>query len=153
MEMKLDFEESLFYQIHASEKFFHMLFDQFFKELNLGVNAKEHLALIIIKDTTNCCQRDLARIIFQDRANSGKLALSLQKKGLIEIELKTKNNRPVRILSITNKGLEVLKKTKEACEPIHRKIIDTISYEVLEQTKQNLKDFRETVKDVMKVKI
>ena len=151
--MKIKFEDSLFYQIKISEKFFRTLFEQFFKELNLGISAIEHLALDIISQTPNCCQRDLARIILKDRAGTGKLACSLENKGLIKIELKTKHNKPVRILSITDKGREILKKTNDITKTISQKIQKRISHNVIEETRKTLKEFREIVKDAMINKI
>ena len=147
--MKIKFEDSLFYQIKISEKFFRTLFEQFFKELNLGISAIEHLALDIISQTPNCCQRDLARIILKDRAGTGKLACSLENKGLIKIELKTTHNRPVRILSIR----EILKKTNDITKTISQKIQKRISHNVIEETRKTLKEFREIVKDAMINKI
>ena len=86
--MKTTYEDSLFYIINSCSKYFNMLFEQFFKKLNMGISATEHLALMVISDNKDCSQRDLARIILKDRANTGKLALSLEKKGLIKIEPK-----------------------------------------------------------------
>ena len=55
--MKTKYEDTIIYQINSSAKHFDKLFEQFFKEINLGVSASEHLALMIIHDTKNCCQR------------------------------------------------------------------------------------------------
>ena len=60
-----------------------MLFEQFFKKHDIGICAIEHLALKVIQDTKDCSQRDLAKVILKDRANTGKLANSLYQKGLI----------------------------------------------------------------------
>lgn len=151
--MKNKFKDSLFYQIRVSEKFFTTLFEQYFKELNIGVSAMEHIALCIIDETPECCQRDLARIIVKDRAGTGKLAAMLQKKGLIEIELKTKNNRLVKILTLTQKGKELVFKTQKIGITIQEKINETLSQKAIDETKKNLKAFRETIKAVVKNKI
>ena len=79
--MKTKYENSIIYQINSSAKHFDKLFEQFFKEINIGVTAAEHLALMIVHDTKDCCQRDLARVLLKDRANTGKLAKSLEEKG------------------------------------------------------------------------
>ena len=83
--MKTKYEDSIIYQINSSAKHFDKLFEQFFKEIDIGVSAAEHLALMVVHDTKDCCQRDLARILLKDRANTGKLAKSLEEKGLIKI--------------------------------------------------------------------
>ncbi len=151
--MKTRYEDSLFYQIKLSAKCFDMLFEHFFKNLDLGLCAMEHLALCVIKDTKECCQRDLAKIILKDRANTGKLANSLEKKGLIKIETKTKNNKPVKILTITEKGEKLWRAAKVTIEPIINEIHKEFPQEVLDETIEILKNFRKLVEKTVKVNI
>ena len=69
-------------------------------------------ALMVVHDTKDCCQRDLARVLLKDRANTGKLAKSLEEKGLVKIKATIKNNRAVKnINKITNnfKDVEYIK--------------------------------------------
>lgn len=147
------YEDSLFYQIHVSAKIFHMLFDQFFKELKIGLSANEHLALKIISETKDCCQRDLARILLKDRSNTGKLVNFLKEKGYIEIKLSTKNNRPAKILTITKKGAEIIDKMSKITEPIVKNIQSEISPEVIEETKKSLQHFIKVVEKAVKTNI
>ncbi len=147
------YEDSLFYQIHVSAKIFHMLFDQFFKELKIGLSANEHLALKIISETKDCCQRDLARILLKDRSNTGKLVNFLKEQGYIEIKLSTKNNRPVKILTITKKGSKIIDKMSKITEPIVKKIQSEISKEVIEETKKSLQNFIKVVEKAVKTNI
>ncbi|MBR6298784.1 MAG: MarR family transcriptional regulator [Candidatus Gastranaerophilales bacterium] len=147
------YEDSLFYQLNSNAKYFNLLFDNFVKGLNLGLNAQEHLALIIISDKKDCCQRDLAKILVKDRANTGKIASTLEGKGLIKIELKTKNNRPVKILSLTQNGKKICKTIDEKVKPLINKINNEISKEKIEQIKNSLKEFRQIVEKVAKTNI
>ena len=147
------YKDSLFYQIHVSAKIFHMLFDQFFKELKIGLSANEHLALKIISETKDCCQRDLARILLKDRSNTGKLVNFLKEQGYIEIKLSTKNNRPVKILTITKKGSKIIDKMSKITEPIVKKIQSEISKEVIEETKKSLQNFIKVVEKAVKTNI
>lgn len=151
--MKTKYTDSLFYQLNSNTRYFNLLFENFFKELNIGISAIEHLSLSIIIDTPNCCQRDLAKILIKDRANAGKIANSLQEKGLIVIELKEKKKRPVKILSVTAQGKELYEKVLEIVEPTIEKIYLEIDKDTIEQTKQTLKKFREVVEKVVKVNI
>lgn len=130
-----------------------MLFEHFFKNLDLGISATEHLALCVIKDTKDCCQRDLARIILKDRANTGKLANSLEKKGLIKIDIKTKGNKPVKILTVTKKGEELYKEAKIPIEPLITEIYKEFPPEMLDETIDILKNFRKLVEKTVKVNI
>ncbi len=147
------YEDSLFYQLNSNAKYFNLLFDNFIKGLNFGLNAQEHLALQIISENENCCQRDLAKILIKDRSNTGKIALSLEKKGLIEIELKTKNNRPVKILTLTKQGKYICTMVNKKIKPLVEEVYIEISKEKIEQIKQNLKEFRQIVEKVVKINI
>jgi len=151
--MDTKYKDSLFYLINSCSKYFNMLFEQFFKELNLGLSSTEHLALKVISETKDCSQRDLAKIILKDRANTGKLANNLENKGLIKIELKTKNNRPVKIMTITKKGQKLCNKVMDLIEPIVQKIHNEISDEVLKETIETIKNFRKIVENTVKVNI
>ena len=151
--MGTKYEDSLFYIINSCSKYFNMLFEQYFKDLNMGITATEHLALMVISDNKECSQRDLARIILKDRANTGKLANTLSEKGLIKINLKTKNNRPVKVLTITQKGLNLCGKIMKTVEPVVDKLHQEIPSEIIEDTKTTIKNFRKVVEKIVKVNI
>lgn len=151
--MKSKYEQSLFYQINLSAKCFDMLFNDFFKKLDMGITSSEHLALGVIMDTKDCCQRDLAKIILKDRANTGKLANLLKEKGLINIETKTKNNKPVKILTITEKGREFHDKAMEYIKPLAQKIQSEFCEQTIDETIEILKNFRKLVENTVKVNI
>ena len=151
--MEEKYVDSLFYQLNSNARYFNLLFEQYFRELNIGISAIEHLALSIINDTKDCCQRDLAKVLVKDRANAGKIANSLEKKGLIKIELKIKNNRPVKILTITRKGQKLSGEVLDILKPTVDKVYEHIDREKIEQAKQTLKEFRKVVEKVVKVNI
>lgn len=149
----MKYEDSLFYLINSCSKYFNMLFEQYFKNLNMGITGTEHLALAVISEHEECSQRDLARIILKDRANTGKLANGLMEKGLIKINLKTKNNRPVKILTITKKGLNLCNKIKDIVQPVVDELHQEIPIKVIEETKSTIKNFRAVVEKIVKINI
>ena len=149
----MKYENSIIYQINSSAKHFDKLFEQFFKDINIGVTAAEHLALMVVRDTQNCCQRDLARVLLKDRANTGKLAKSLEEKGLIKIEATIKNNRAVKILTITAKGKKLAKDTAYIFEPIKEQIEKEFSKEKLDEITKYLQDFTQLISRTLKTKI
>lgn len=151
--MKTKYENSLVYQINSSAKYFEKLFEQFFKEINIGVSATEHLALTTIYDLKKCCQRDLARILLKDRANTGKLAKSLEEKGLITITPDIKNNKPVKILSVTKKGEVLIKNSLKLLKPLEEEIEKTFNEKKLNEIKNSLKDFTQVISKALKIKI
>ena len=149
----MKYEDSLFYIINSCSKYFNMLLEQYFKNLNMGISATEYLALTVISENEECSQRDLARIILKDRANTGKLANTLENKGFIKINLKTKNNRPVKILTITKKGMNLCDKIMKTIQPVVDSLHKEISDEVLENTKNTIKNFRTSVEKIVKINI
>ena len=151
--MKTKYEDSIFYQINSCARYFHVVFEQFFKELNVGINAMEHLALAVIIETENCCQRDLARIILKDRAGTGKLVAILENKGLIEIKLTTKNNRPAKILKPTKKGIELNETIRTIILPLLSEIRKELDEKTLERTSEILKQLKNIIEKIMKKNI
>ena len=151
--MKTRYEDSIIYQINSSAKYFDKLFEQFFKEINIGVSATEHLALMVIHDIKDCCQRDLARVLLKDRANTGKLAKSLEEKELIKIKATIKNNRAVKILTITKKGEKLAKDSMDLFEPLKKQIEKEFPKEKLENMTKALQDFTQLISKTLKTKI
>ncbi|MBR1616807.1 MarR family transcriptional regulator, partial [bacterium] len=130
--MKTNYENSIFYTIHSCSKYFDKMFEHFFAQLNIPLSPTELLALRIISEKEDCSQRDLARTILKDRANTGKIAKNLEEKGMITITLKMKNNRPSKILEITQKGKEINDITTKQAQPLLDKITKEISKEALD---------------------
>lgn len=151
--MRTKYEDSIIYQINSSAKHFEKLFEQFFKEINIGLSATEHLALMIVHDTKDCCQRDLAKIILKDRANTGKLAKSLEEKGLIKIDATIKNNRAVKILTITKKGEKLAQDSVTLFEPLRKQIVSKFPQEKLNEITKALRDFTQLISETLKTKI
>ena len=60
--MEINYKNSLLFQMISTAKYFEKLFEQYIKELNTGISPSEHFALCVIKQTENCCQRDLCGI-------------------------------------------------------------------------------------------
>ncbi len=153
MNNKTRYENSLFYQIQACSKCFSLLFEQLFKQMNFEISATEHLFLIVVEDLKKCCQRDVAKIILKDRASTGKLAQSLEKKGLIKISLETKSNRPVKMLELTSKGKKLTNKISNLLKPIVIKLQKKYTNEFLEEMRTGLIDFRQNVEKIIKTNI
>lgn len=147
------YQDGLFYQIRSCAKYFDLLFENMFKELNFGISALEHLALSVIFETKDCCQRDLAKIILKDRSNTGKLVNKLANKGLIKIEIKTKNNKPVKILTLTDKGKKLQTEIIEKVLPFVEKIKSQITQEAINNIKKDLEEFKNIIKKTVKINI
>lgn len=110
MEDKLvkHFTDSIYYELEKTARVLRLLGVQMFEKIDAGLGGDEHAALDTISCNPNICQRDLAKLILKDRANTGKIINSLEEKKLIERCIDTKNNRLVKKVKITEKGEETL---------------------------------------------
>ncbi len=99
------------------------------------------------------CQRDLAKLILKDRANTGKLLDSLEKKGFVSRHLSIKNNRPVKIVELTEEGAEKLKDINEKLEPNTKLIKEKIANSDIAKVSGLLKELREFLNDTLEVNI
>ena len=110
--------------------------------------------------TYGICQRDLAKIILKDRANTGKILNTLEEKGYITRFVDLKNNRLVRKMGVTEKGKEVYDEVTEKLKSAVNKIMQDekhkkhiISDEEIEYVREILKKFRENLKQLVDIQI
>ena len=147
------FTDTIFYQIELTARYTKMLGTQLFGKLGVGLTIDEFSALDTISANKELCQRDLAKLILKDRANTGKLLDSLEQKGLINRELSIKNNRPVKILKITEEGQKVYTETYSKLSPHHRVVEEKIANTDLARVGELLRDLREILEDTIDIGI
>ena len=147
------FTDTIFYQVELTARYTKMLGTQLFGKLGVGLTIDEFSALDTILSNNDLCQRDLAKLILKDRANTGKLLDSLEAKGLIERELSVKNNRPVKIIKITQKGAEIYNETYERLTPHHKFVEEKIANTNVAKLGELLKDLREILEDTIDIDI
>lgn len=147
------YTDTLFYQIELTAKYCKLLGTQVFEQYNTGISLEEYTVLDTVISQADLCQRDLAKLILKDRANTGKLLDGLEKKGLIVRKLSVKNNRPVKIIEITNEGR---KKTEEAAKkisPHYHNIKNKIDNSNIAKVGDLLRDLRKVLNDSLKIQI
>jgi DNA-binding MarR family transcriptional regulator len=147
------FTDTIFYQIELTAKYTKMLGIQLFGKLGVGLTIEEFSTLDTISAHSELCQRDLAKLILKDRANTGKLLDTLESKGLIERELSVKNNRPVKIIKITKAGAKMYEDTYAKLEPHHNYVKEKIKNTDLAKMGELLKDLREILEDTIDIGI
>ena len=147
------FTDTIFYQIELTAKYCRYLGQQVFEKYNAGVSTEEFSVLDVLYCNPQLCQRDLAKILLKDRANTGKLAKSLEEKGLVKITPDIKNNKPVKILSITKKGTTLIEDSHKLLEPLCIEIEKNFTDEKLDEIKNSLKSFKETISKALKTNI
>ena len=147
------FNDQIFHQVELTARYTKMLGVQLFGKLGIGLTIEEFSTLDTLSVNEDLCQRDLAKLILKDRANTGKLLDSLELKGLIERELSVKNNRPVKILKISSKGKKVYNDVYEKLTPHHKFVEEKIANTDLAKLGELLKDLREILEDTIDIGI
>ena len=139
--------------MELTSKYCKALLRKLFNQVCSEITPEEFAVL----DTVSChkgfCQRDLAKLILRDRANTGRVLDSLEKKGFIKRSNDTKNNRLVRIVNITPSGEVILKELTLRFQPIHEKMCKIFSEEDLLILRASLKKVREAISQIVDMQI
>lgn len=120
---KLHYTESLYYDIEKTARVMKLLALQLFNKLKFTIHIDEFYSLDVISMHNGICQRDLAKYILKDRANTGRILNSLEEKGLIIRNNDTKNNRLVRKIEITELGKDVL---EQIDDKLNKYLMETV---------------------------
>src|SRR5574344_1872708 len=99
--MKRTYTDSIYYRIRLTARYLKLYGEQMFEKLGLEIPFDEFIALDVIRNNEGICQRDLAKLLVKDRANTGRLVTSLQQQNYIEVKMDKKNNRLVNKLFLT----------------------------------------------------
>ena len=152
-ENRARYTESIFYEIELTAKYCKMLGVQVFEKYHAGLSVDEFVILDTLLSDNVLCQRDIAKIILKDRANTGKLLDTLEKKGLIERNLTVKNNRPVKIVKITQTGVKKVYETMQAIKPHMLAVREKIYNTDFEKIRFLLRDLRKVLNETLEIKI
>lgn len=147
------FINTIFYQIELTAKYCKLLGQQVFEKYNAGITLEEYTVLDTLVANESLCQRDLAKLILRDRANTGKLLDGLSEKGYISRELAVKNNRPVKLVNITDLGLEKLNEVADKVRPNYNLVKEKINKRNLQKVGDLLKELREVLNETIEIQI
>lgn len=152
-ECKLHYTDSIHYELEQTSRLMKKLTNQLFENLGIDITMDEYAALDTVSINAGICQRDLAKLILKDRANTGRLLDSLEQKGFITRFIDTKNNRLVRKMGITEIGLKELdkitKKVKQYLEGVTQKVTPSD----VEKVQDTLKSFRIELEKLVEINI
>ncbi len=147
------FLDSLYYQIKLTEKCSRILAKQLEEKLNLEITLDELTALSVITlHNGEIHQRDLAKILLKDRANTGRMLNNLEKNGFIERFEKTKNKRQSFMINLTKKGAETLERLTNIVKPMFDEVHSKLKYDK-EYLKNGIIQLRELMKEVTEIHI
>ncbi len=147
------YTESLYYDVKLTEKYSKMLALQLFAKLDVSINPEELLVLDVTYSNPDICQRDLAKLLVKDRANTGRLLESLEKKEYIKRVVDVKNNRLVKKIVLTEEGDKVLHDVMSKILPVFDKISQKFSDKEVSIVKDILKRMRDTFKEIVELQI
>ncbi|MCM1003453.1 MAG: transcriptional regulator [Candidatus Gastranaerophilales bacterium] len=147
------YTDSIFYEIELTAKYCKILGTQIFEDIDAGLSIDEFSTLDILAGNHEMCQRDIAKLLLKDRANTGKVLDSLESQGYIERELAVKNNRPVKISKLTAKGKDKVEEILGVLKPHTDMIKSKILNSDLKQLKSMLQEFREVLDETLEIKI
>lgn len=141
------------YELELTSKYCKALLSQVFAKVTKEISGEEFAMLDTISCNKGMCQRDLAKMLLKDRANTGRLLESLEKKGFVLRYNDTKNNRLVRKVDITPEGEKILEVLTEKLAPIRAKADEIIGEEDLIIMRASLKKLRDVASKVVDIQI
>ena len=147
------YTDTLNYELEKTAKVMKILGMQVMEKLKMELLLDEYVALDIISCHQGICQRDLAKLIIKDRANTGRILNSLEEKGFITRFVDTKNNRLVRKMAITENGYKMLININKKIESYIAETKKVVSEEELDGLYNSLKKVRERFEELIELKI
>ena len=147
------YTDSIYYQLEQTAKYCKYLGMQIFQKLDLPISLDEFVILDILIDNEEICQRDLAKLILKDRANTGRILNELEQKGFITRFIDTKKNRLVKKLGITENGLKELNDINSKIKEYLSGVTKRIPPEDVIRVQAILKEFRLELEKVVETNI
>ena len=148
------FTDSFYYDLEQTTKFLKAFSIAFFKKLDVNLGPDEYITIETILCNSGICQRDLAKLILKDRANTGKILNTLEEKGYITRFVDMKNNRLVRKMGVTEEGKKVYDITTSKLKEAMNNISDNpVSEEEINTVRNVLKRFRECLSKLVDMQI
>lgn len=136
------YTDSIHYELEQTSRLMNMLTNQLFKKLELSITFDEYIALDTVSINVGICQRDLAKLILKDRANTGRILNELEQKGFITRFIDTKNNRLVKKMGITETGLQELNSINNKIKTYLSGVTKRIPPEDVDKVRNILRAFR-----------
>ena len=147
------YTDSLHYELLLTTKYFKMFGAQLFEQECIEISPDEMISLDVISCHPNICQRDLARLILKDRANTGRVLDSLEEKGFIVRNLVERNNRAIKQISITKAGEKYLSDVTSVLGERFAEVHEIISEEEMSSVIASLRKLREGIGNIVKTQI
>lgn len=126
---------------------------QTFAEKNFGLTPDQYVILyLLLENDEIVCQRQLAEIMFKDRANISRIIDIMHKNGLVE-KIPDSNGRKIYKLVVTEKGKELKEKVFQTDIYLRGEITKGISAKDLAVTFNTLEKMNMNIRDKVKLQI
>lgn len=126
---------------------------QTFSEKEFGLTPDQYVILsLLIENEEIIYQRQLAEIMFKDRANISRIIDIMQKNGLIE-KIPEAHGRKIYKLVVTQKGRELKEKVFPTDIDLRQEITRDITQEELAITFNTLEKMNRNIRDKVKLRI
>lgn len=153
MKKVLHYTDSIHYELEQAARLMKILTLQLFDKLKLDITPDEYFALDTVSINAGICQRDLAKLLLKDRANTGRILESLEQKGFITRFIDTKNNRLVKKMGITEKGYNELDLINTKIKSHIENTKGKITPREVEKVQEVLKKFRKNLEQMVEINI
>lgn len=147
------YTDSIYYELEQTSRLMKKITSQLFVKLDIDLTMDEYAALDTVSINAGVCQRDLAKLLLKDRANTGRILDSLEQKGFITRFIDTKNNRLVKKMGITEDGLRELNMINTKIERYLKSLTRTINPQDVDRVQETLKSFRIELEKVVEINI
>ena len=147
------YTESIFYELKQTARMMKFHTTQLFDILKIDLVPEEYTTLDTIMCNPDLCQRDLAKLLLLDRANTGRILNKLEDKKLIKRVVDTKKNRLVKKVAITNTGIKKLEEINKKIIGKYLDITEKIPQEEFESVKLSIKKLRTNLEKQIENKI
>ncbi len=147
------YTDTLNYEIEQVARLLRLISVRVFEQLEIDVTPDEYVALDTILCNSGICQRDLAKLILKDRANTGRILDSLEEKGLITRFIDTKNNRLVKKMGLTESGVKKIHQINKKIEGFINSSKRRLTDEELENIHSSLKKLRCNLQEIFDMNI
>lgn len=152
-EKLLHYTDSIHYELEQTSRLMKMLSIQLFNRLGISMTLEEYAALDTVSVNAGICQRDLAKLLLKDRANTGRILNTLEEKGFITRFIDTKNNRLVKKMGITEKGLKELNSINNKIKKYLEGVTKRLEQEDVEKVHKVLTAFRIELESLVEMNI
>ena len=147
------YTESIFYELKQTARLMKFHATQQFEALGIDLSPEDYSTLDTVMCNPSLCQRDLAKLLLLDRANTGRVLNKLEAKKLIIRTVDTKKNRLIKKVDITADGIKELEDINKKIYNKYMEIADKIPSEEIEAIKISIRELRANLEKHIENKI